>query len=1065
MIAAGFLWALVGQPVDAPEWVRARIEQQLKRVIPEFETSFGGMTLVIEDAWHPQVQLRDIVLSDPGSVTSLTLSDMGGTLALMPLLRGQISPRDVHLSGAVVNLRRAVDGSIDVSIGDGAGTVGESADLVQMIARIEEMLSQPQWKHLRSVDVEALTLRYDDARAGRGWTVDGGRLRVTREGETINASADLALLSGRDFAATVEMNYVSEIGSNAAEFGMKFSDMAAADIATQTPALAWLEVLRAPISGALRTSFDQDGALGALNGTLQIGEGVLQPADTVRPIPFQSARSYFTYSPDSQTLRFDEFSVASDWVTVRAEGKVHLRGMETGLPSELLGQVSLTQISANPDRLYPEPVSLEGAQADFRLWLDPFTLDLGQMTIRDQGQNLILRGSLEAAEDDWHLSLDGRMAAVSRDRVMELWPESLAEKPRLWVDKNLKKTDLRNVVLAMRSQPGSRPKVVLNFDFRDSEIRFMKNLPPIVGAAGHASLMNGRFVAVAEAGIVRTGKGGAVDATGTSFIIHNTREKGGPAQVRLNTKSSITAALWLLDQEPYRFLTKAKRPVDLSQGRAEVKGTIDLLLKPKLKPEEVSYDLTGTLHDVRSDNLVPGKVLSADRLGVTLQDRVLEIGGDGQVGAVPFTGAWRMPIDKEHGGKSTVEAQVTLDHRFIKEFDVGLPDYSYSGQSSGKLKIDLGPGKPATFSLVSGLKGLRLAIPPLGWAKNGEAEASLNVAGHLATPVEISQLDFEGAGLSAKGKVELNPEGGLKAVRFRSVKLGSWLEAAIDLVGRGVGRPLAIVLNGGRIDTRGMTTATSRGNTEGIGEAGPILGKLDRVQISETIALTEFSGEFDPNGGMSGPFSGRVNGDTPVAGEVYPVDGRSAFTIRSDDGGGVVRSAGILENAREGDMLLKLTPAQAAGTYNGRLRINNTRMRNAPVMAALLNAISVVGLLEQLDGSGIHFAEVDATFQLSPTEVRLARASAVGPSMGISMDGIYDLEASNMNFQGVISPIYMVNIVGRVVSPRDGEGLIGFNYRLYGDPDNPRVKVNPLSVLTPGFFREIFRRPPPKLSQ
>jgi hypothetical protein len=81
MIAAGFLWALVGQPVDAPEWVRVRIEQQLKKVMPEFETSFGGMTLVVEDAWHPQVQLRDIVLTDPGSVTSLTLSDMGGTLA------------------------------------------------------------------------------------------------------------------------------------------------------------------------------------------------------------------------------------------------------------------------------------------------------------------------------------------------------------------------------------------------------------------------------------------------------------------------------------------------------------------------------------------------------------------------------------------------------------------------------------------------------------------------------------------------------------------------------------------------------------------------------------------------------------------------------------------------------------------------------------------------------------------------------------------------------------------------------------------------------------------------
>ena len=46
---------------------------------------------------------------------------------------------------------------------------------------------------------------------------------------------------------------------------------------------------------------------------------------------------------------------------------------------------------------------------------------------------------------------------------------------------------------------------------------------------------------------------------------------------------------------------------------------------------------------------------------------------------------------------------------------------------------------------------------------------------------------------------------------------------------------------------------------------------------------------------------------------------------------------------------------------------------------------------------------------------------------------------------------------------RPGEGLFGFTYRLTGKADNPQVSVNPLSILTPGMFREIFRRPAPKL--
>ena len=45
-----------------------------------------------------------------------------------------------------------------------------------------------------------------------------------------------------------------------------------------------------------------------------------------------------------------------------------------------------------------------------------------------------------------------------------------------------------------------------------------------------------------------------------------------------------------------------------------------------------------------------------------------------------------------------------------------------------------------------------------------------------------------------------------------------------------------------------------------------------------------------------------------------------------------------------------------------------------------------------------------------------------------------------------------------------GEGLFGFNYSLGGTADAPQVSVNPLSILTPGLFREIFRSPPPVLS-
>ena len=69
-----------------------------------------------------------------------------------------------------------------------------------------------------------------------------------------------------------------------------------------------------------------------------------------------------------------------------------------------------------------------------------------------------------------------------------------------------------------------------------------------------------------------------------------------------------------------------------------------------------------------------------------------------------------------------------------------------------------------------------------------------------------------------------------------------------------------------------------------------------------------------------------------------------------------------------------------------------------------------------------------------------------------------------MDFQGVVSPFFLINGIGSVLTRR-GEGLIGFNFNLRGSVDNPQVSVNPLSALTPGMFREIFRRPPPTVDQ
>jgi hypothetical protein len=269
------------------------------------------------------------------------------------------------------------------------------------------------------------------------------------------------------------------------------------------------------------------------------------------------------------------------------------------------------------------------------------------------------------------------------------------------------------------------------------------------------------------------------------------------------------------------------------------------------------------------------------------------------------------------------------------------------------------------------------------------------------------------------------------------------------------GRDPAITITGGRVDLRGLPQAGSGGG------AGPPLSlTLDRLAVSDGIVLTGFRGDFTQDTGLSGDFTARVNGGPLIEGRASPVPKGTALRVRSTDAGAVLQAAGIFDTARGGSLDLTMVPRAARGTYDGQVQARNIVVVNAPALAELLSLISVVGLLDQMNSSGLVFSNADAEFRLTPERVEIRRGAAVGASLGVSMEGVYDLGSKALRLQGVISPIYLLNSIGSLFTRR-GEGVFGFNYDITGTADRPRVSVNPLSILTPGMFREIFRQPMP----
>lgn len=1050
-------------PVVAPEWARDRVERMLDRQLETMDVSLGEVSLVIEDNWDPRVRVSGLELQPLEGGGAIRLDQVDMQLAMEPLLERQIAPRSIFVAGVGLTVLRRADGSVNVTLGQGGGDgFGGDATLPTLGTVLERVLERPGLRHLEEVAIEEVALRYDDVPSGRGWSIDGGRVALHRAGQDVSISSHMVLLGGQSYATLLEGSVNASFETDTVQVALKFEDAPSEDLATQVAALSWLEVLRAPISGAMRAEIDAAGNIGAVNATLSASAGSLQPSDAVRPIPFESLRSYLTYDPKTRRIGFDELSVTADWLTASVSGQALLREFEAGLPNVLLAQLELNSFEANPDELGDQPVALDRSFVDFRLRFDPFYLELGQLVVNQGGMQMKLGGSLLAGAEGWKYGLDGHMNAVEPERVLAIWPVQFKDKLRKWIDENIFEAKLSDINLALRSRINDVPEVYADFQFRDAVVRAVKKLPPVQGGRGFAVLTDNKFHVGVEGGYIVPDQGGTVDVTGTSFVVLNTRLKQSPGRAFVKAVGSVEAAASLLNREPLQVFDKAKLPVAIAKGRVEAEGQLDFIMKPKLPPEDVHFDVSGKLLHVESDVLLKGKTLRGD-LRLTANNKEVEIYGPGTVGAVPVTARWHAKLGKpgqEGSGESTVTGRVLLSQAALDEFEIGLPPGTVKGGAGADFEVAFKKDVPPQLRLSSNLKGATIFAPPIGWSKAEGREGALEVAMTLGERPKVDRLRLSAPGLEVEGSVSLKAGGGLDVVDLPTFSVGKWLSGPVRLVGRGKGTVPAVEMRGGRFDMRVMPDF---GSGSGGGQGGPISGTVDEAIVADNIRLNRAQFSLVTKAGLSGTFQGMLGGRVLVSGKLGPHPNGTAIEVTSQNAGAVVQAMGLVKQADKGALLLRLVPRKAKGVYDGLLSIQNIKVQSLPAFAELLNAVSVVGLIEQMNGPGLLFSDVHSVFKMAPGEIVIGEASAVGASMGLSADGRYYTNQKTLDIQGVLSPIYALNVVGRPISKR-GEGLIGFNYELKGPAQNPSISVNPLSALTPGFFREIFRRAPPDLS-
>jgi hypothetical protein len=161
--------------------------------------------------------------------------------------------------------------------------------------------------------------------------------------------------------------------------------------------------------------------------------------------------------------------------------------------------------------------------------------------------------------------------------------------------------------------------------------------------------------------------------------------------------------------------------------------------------------------------------------------------------------------------------------------------------------------------------------------------------------------------------------------------------------------------------------------------------------------------------------------------------------------------------------MLPVNAAKGGVDYAGTLTMRDFKIENQPFFSRLFAAGSLGGLVDLMRGAGIAIDSLEMPFSAKNNVINIRDAHANGPSIGLSAEGYVDLGNSRIDLKGGIAPIYGLNsvlgklpLLGKLLVSKEGEGIVGVTYEASGDLGEPKIGVNPLSILTPGIFRRIF---------
>ncbi len=927
--------------------------------------------------------------------------------------------------------------------------------------------------------------------------------------EIMHASSR-SVIAGRATIATGarpwELTFETDESEQARTLNLKTSvkGLVPRSLAPAVPQLSLLQAFDMPLAGEAMLKLSTEGDIQAASLGLEIGHGSLRlPALPEAPLEVDGGSLNLAYDGTAQKVVLSPSTLRWRGSRITLSGTLeneHTAGDHPAWAYRLNASEGI--FAANEFGV--APVSLESWHANGRIIPSRGEIELADFNLKAGGAEIALKGDLVAGVDPASTRLEGSMSPMPLGTLKALWPKTVAPGAREWIGERMLRADVLGATFRFESGGDAATQGIdaqhaqhrLSFAMETAnlEMRVIDNMPTVAAPRAMTRVENDELeVSIPEAAIVLA-PDRLVPLKDGKFTARKIMSDVPIGEIAFASQSPLGLVLEVVEQSPLTVLEEAGLKREGLEGKFDGRFKLTLPLLADLPASSVKVEGKAKISDGRAKDLLEPYRIEGASIDIDITEKAADAGGEMLVNGVLAKLSWQRifeaPLDKQPPLRITA----TLDNTDRTQLGLDV-NHIVQGEVPVELTITRGQRDEPAVRLRADLSAADLVLENVSWRKPPGRSATLqcDIAQGPDNRMELQNFKVAGDDVAIEGWAAIGADNRLREFYFPDFSLN--VVTRMEVQGTlGSDNVWKVKARGPTFDGRDFfhslfslgQLADDRPKPEKPRDGIDLDAEIGTVIGFSEVSLRKVTLKLSKRGEKLTALNvrGTLDGGKPLAVELQQEEGQPRKLLAdSTDAGQAFKLIDFYPNIQRGRVRLEVNldgrgPAEKTGT----LWVEDFRILGDPVVSEVFSGAEVGGP----GGTGarkrerkvvrqvFEFDRMRVPFSVGYGQFVMEESYLRGPLLGASIRGKIDFKMHRVNLGGTYIPLQGLNaalceipLVGVIITGPKCEGVSGMTFAIQGRMDRPEVVVNPLSMLAPGIFREIFQmtNPNPKVQR